>query len=228
LLARGGRLEQNPAMNRREVFITGGTGYMGQRLIPLLLARGHKVRALVRKGSEQKLPPGCTAVPGNPLEKESFAGQVAPADTFVQLVGVAHPSPSKGEQFRAIDLVSGRASVAAAATAGVKHFVYVSVAQPSSMMKDYIAVRAEVEGLIRSSGMNATILRPWYVLGPGHRWPYLILPVYWLMELMPSKRETARRLGLVTLPQMLAALARAVDEPAKGVKIMEVPEIRGQ
>jgi uncharacterized protein YbjT (DUF2867 family) len=94
------------------------------------------------------------------------------------------------------------------------------------MMKDYIAVRAEVEGLIRSSGMSATILRPWYVLGPGHWWPYAVLPVYWIMEMLPSKRDTARRLGLVTLRQMLNALARAVDEPAEGVRVWEVPEIR--
>lgn len=37
------------------VFIAGGTGYMGRRLIPRLLERGHKVRALVRRGSEFKL-----------------------------------------------------------------------------------------------------------------------------------------------------------------------------
>jgi hypothetical protein len=40
--------------------------------------------------------------------------------------------------------------------------------------------------------MNATILRPWYVLGPGHQWPYLLLPMYKLMELLPSTREGAR------------------------------------
>jgi uncharacterized protein YbjT (DUF2867 family) len=39
-------------MTPRNIFLTGGTGYMGSRLIPLLLARGPKVRALARKGSE--------------------------------------------------------------------------------------------------------------------------------------------------------------------------------
>ena len=77
------------------VFITGGTGYIGQRLIPELLARGHVVRALVRNGSIAKLPAGAAAVPGNPLDRTTFAGEVAPSDTFVQLVGVPHPSPAK-------------------------------------------------------------------------------------------------------------------------------------
>ena len=53
---------------RHRVFITGGSGYMGQRLIPRLLERGHEVRALVRPGSEKKLPPGCTPVFGNALD----------------------------------------------------------------------------------------------------------------------------------------------------------------
>jgi uncharacterized protein YbjT (DUF2867 family) len=213
-------------VNPRNVFITGGTGYMGARLIPLLVARGHKVRALARKGSEEKLRSGCEVVTGNALEKESFANQIHPSDTFVQLVGVPHPSPSKGEQFRAIDLVSVRASVAAAANARIQHFVYVSVAQPAPMMKDYIAVRAEGEALLRASGLNATILRPWYVLGPGHRWPYALLPAYWICELLPPTREGARRLGLVTLQEMLSALVRAVENPVEGVRVLEVPQIR--
>ncbi|HUL54775.1 MAG TPA: NAD(P)H-binding protein [Opitutaceae bacterium] len=215
-------------MDRRTVFVTGGTGYIGRRLIPLLLGRGHTVRALVRPGSEARLPPGCTAIPGNALDQATLAGAIAPADTVVQLVGVPHPSPSKAAQFRAVDLVSGLASVAAAGEVGVRHFVYVSVAHPSSMMQAYIAVRTEVEAALRASGLNATILRPWYVLGPGHRWPYLLLPVYWLMERLPSKREAARRLGLVTLPQMLCALVTAVETPAAGVRVWEVPQIRGR
>ena len=72
--------------------------------------------------------------------------------------------------------------------------------------------------------MNATILRPWYVLGPGHRWPYLLLPVYKLMEMLPATREGATRLGLVTLDQMVAALIDAVETPAHGVRMLEVPK----
>jgi uncharacterized protein YbjT (DUF2867 family) len=118
------------------------------------------------------------------------------------------------------------AAVAAATQAGVRHLVYVSVAHPAPMMQAYIQPRVEVEGAIHSNGLNATILRPWYVLGPGHRWPYLILPGYWIMGMIPSKREAVERLGLVTLKQMIAALVAAVENPAQGIKIVEVPDIR--
>jgi uncharacterized protein YbjT (DUF2867 family) len=211
---------------KRHVFVTGATGYMGSRLIRELLARGHRVRALVRAGSEKKLPAGAEAVAGDALDATSYQAEVPPCDTFVQLVGVAHPSPAKAAEFRAVDLVSGKAGVAAAKDAGVAHFVYVSVAQPAQMMKAYAAARAEVEEALRSSGMNCTILRPWYVLGPGHRWPYVLIPVYWVMGLIPATRESAQRLGLVTIRQMMAALVAAVENPASGARIVTVPGIR--
>src|SRR5579872_2379427 len=198
---------------RRRVFITGGTGYMGSRLIPRLLERGHEVRALVRAGSEHKLSRGCAPVVGDALEEASYVDKVSPSDTFVQLVGVAHPSPAKGAEFRKVDLVSGLGAVAAAKTAGIRHFVYLSVAHPAPTMHAYIAVRIECESAIREAGLNATVLRPWYVLGPGHWWPYLLLPMYKLAELLPQTREGAQRLGLVTLEQMVTALLAAVEQP---------------
>jgi len=213
-------------MAKHNVFIAGGTGYMGTRLITELLRRNHEVKALARSGSEQKLPAGCATVAGNALDKNSYMTRVRPADTFVHLVGVSHPNPSKAEQFRAVDFVSVQNSVPAAVAAGVEHFVYVSVAHPAPVMRRYWQVRAECEAMIRASGMNATILRPWYVLGPGHRWPYALAPMYWLFERLPARRETARRLGLVTLQQMIDALVGAVENPCKGIRIIEVEQLR--
>src|SRR5216684_7699367 len=158
------------------VFITGSTGYLGTPLIRALVDRGHSVRALVRPGSEKKLPAGVTAVSGDALDASSYAARLAPSDTFVQLVGVSHPSPSKAAQFQAIDRTSALGAIAAARQAGVQHFIYLSVAQPAPIMKSYQNVRAECETTLRESGMNVTIVRPWYVLGPGHRWPYVLLP----------------------------------------------------
>lgn len=199
---------------------------MGQRLIRRMLERGHEVRALVRAGSERKLPEGCTPIPGNALDGASYANRIAPGDTFVQLVGVAHPSPAKGKQFREIDLPSGLGAVAAAKQAGIRHFIYLSVAHPAPMMRDYIAVRSECEAAIERAELNATILRPWYVLGPGHWWPYLLVPMYKIAELLPATREGAQRLGLVTLEQMTSALMGAVETPVLGRKVVTVPEIR--
>jgi uncharacterized protein YbjT (DUF2867 family) len=78
----------------RTVFITGGTGYMGRALIPELAQRGHEVIALVRQQSVMKLPKNCRAVVGDALDSRSFTAFVPHGSSFVQLVGVAHPSPA--------------------------------------------------------------------------------------------------------------------------------------
>jgi uncharacterized protein YbjT (DUF2867 family) len=206
--------------------MTGGTGYLGSRLAANLLDRGHAVRALVRPGSEEKLPAGCEPVVGDALHGLSYAAQVPPADTFVHLVGVSRPSPSKAQEFLRVDLASVAAAVPVAVTAGIAHFVYVSVAHPAPVMRAYVTARARAESLIRESGLSATLLRPWYVLGPGHRWPVLLLPGYWFAGLLPGTRAAARRLGLVTLQQMLAALVHAVERPVAGLRVMDAPLIR--
>ena len=213
-------------MQTRHVFVTGGTGYLGRRVIPELLRRGHRVRALVRPGSERRLPEGAAAAVADALDAGSFAARVPPADTFLQLVGVPHPSPAKAALFRSVDFASARAGVEAAAQSGVAHFVYVSVAHPAPMMKAYWEARAEAEAFLAARKLNATVLRPWYVLGPGHRWPYLLVPGYWIAEKLPPTREAARRLGLVTLGQMAAAIVTAIENPVIGTRIVEVPEIR--
>jgi uncharacterized protein YbjT (DUF2867 family) len=208
------------------VFVTGSTGYMGRSLCSELAARGHRVRGLARPASKARLAAGCEAASGSALDAASYRDSVAGCDTLVHLVGVAHPSPAKAAEFRSVDLVSAREAVAAALHAGVRHLVYVGVAHPAPVMHAYIAARREAEDAVRASGIPATVLRPWYVLGPGHRWPYALLPAYWLLEALPATRESARRLGLVTLPQMVRALARAVEDPPQGVRILGVPEIR--
>jgi uncharacterized protein YbjT (DUF2867 family) len=209
----------------RHVFVTGGSGYLGRPLIAELLGRGHRVRALVRPGSEHRISAGAEVVSGNALDPIGWRAQVAPADTFVHLVGTPHPSPAKAAEFNAIDLPSIKAAVAAAATGGIAHFVYVSVAHPAPIMHAYIAVRSQGEALIASARLNATILRPWYVLGEGHRWAYALVPFYAVARLIPATSAGAQRLGLITHAQMLRALVTAVESPVSGIRIVEVPEI---
>jgi hypothetical protein len=116
----------------------------------------------------------------------------------------------EAEQCRSVDLVALQQSVAAAKHAAVKHLVFVSVAHPAPAMKAYVAIRIQCERILQESGLTATIVRPWYVLGPGHYWPYVLLPIYKALEAIPSTRESAIRLGLVTRSQMVNTLASAV------------------
>ena len=137
------------------VVLTGGTGYLGTRLAERLLARGHRVRLLVRSSAAGRSAAGAEAIIGNALDSESIATALQPGDTLVHLVGTAHPNPSKAAEFEAVDLASIRAAASAASRTAIAHLVYVSVAQPAPVMRAYVAARAEGEALIRASGRSA-------------------------------------------------------------------------
>jgi nucleoside-diphosphate-sugar epimerase len=208
------------------VFITGATGYIGQRLVPRLTERGHQVKALIRKGSEHKLAGSVERVIADPLQFDSYTREIRPSDTFVHLIGVPHPNPAKAAQFRQVDLVSIRVALKAASESGVRHFIYLSVAQPAPVMKAFLEVRCAGEEMLRASGMTTTFVRPWYVLGPGHYWPYPLVPIYWMLERLPLTRESARRLGLVTVDQMVQTLVWAIENPPDKIRIVDVLKIR--
>ena len=180
----------------------------------------------MRPSSAPKLARGAQPILGDALNAFTFAHHLGDSDTFIQLVGVPHPSPSKAEEFRSIDLVSVRESVRAVAGSTVRHFIYLSVAQPAPAMKAYVAVRAEGERLIRELDIPATFVRPWYVLGPGHWWPYAILPLYWIWGAFPSQRDTAQRLYPVKLAQVVSAIVDSVENPPADVRIIDAPEMR--
>ena len=84
------------------------------------------------------------------------------------------------------------------------------------------------ERIIADAKLTATVIRPWYVLGPGHRWPALLVPLYAFAERVPPLRDTARRLGLVTLRQMVNALVHSVEQPPSPgtTRVLGVPEIK--
>jgi uncharacterized protein YbjT (DUF2867 family) len=193
------------------IHFSGGTGYLGSALVPRLHARGLSTRLIPR---------------GDVFDAAAIAKAMHPGDTLIHLTGTPKPAPWKEKQFRAVDLPSLKASADAALLAQAGHFIYVSVAQPAPVMRAYVEVRREAETYLAKLGLRRTILRPWYVLGPNHWWPYALMPFYTLAERVPAWREGAIRLGLVTREQMVRALEAAVLEPAADCRIVETAAIR--
>jgi uncharacterized protein YbjT (DUF2867 family) len=209
------------------IFITGGTGYIGKRLIKKLVAQGYDVTALVRKGSENNLPKGVRAIIADPFDAATFQQWIPKGATYIQLLGVSHPSPRKKDQFQQIDLRSVKASADAAVKASVSHFIYLSVAMTdSTIMKDFRDARKEGEAYILSKHLLCTFIRPWYVIGPGHLWPVFLLPVYGMARFSSSKRKKAEKMSLITISQMLQTLMKAIESPPQKQRVFEVKHMK--
>jgi hypothetical protein len=93
-------------------------------------------------------------------------------------------------------------------------------------MHAYQEVRKEGEEYCLNKKLNCTFIRPWYVLGPGHWWPVLLLPIYGLAEIIPAWRMKARNMALVTIKQMLNALIYAAENEPAPIRILEIKDIR--
>lgn len=79
-------------MLARHVVVIGGTGYLGSRLIPRLIERGHTVTALVRPGARAKAAEGCRIVQVNPLDAAVRLGLVTLHEMLTTLVwAIEHP-----------------------------------------------------------------------------------------------------------------------------------------
>lgn len=148
------------------IFIAGGTGFIGQRLLAALKNKGYKTRCLVRTRARTNsgIDSCSEAVAGDITVRESLKGALNSIDMVVHLVGIIE---DKGDMtFERVHVEGTRNLAAEAKAAGVKHFFYQSAlgADLKSPAR-YQSTKAEAEEIVRGSGIPYTILRPSLVIG---------------------------------------------------------------
>jgi len=208
------------------VVIAGSTGFIGRALVAALVARGVHVTSIMRPGTESRLPAGAECLTSDPLNRATFLDAIRGFDAFVQLIGVPSPNPSMAEEFRRIDGSAGREGARACTEAGIPHYVYLSIPPDVPIMKSYVAVRAEVEALIASLGLTATVVRPFYVLGPGRRWPYFVMPLLWIGSVIPGLSRHVRTMAFNTREQVVDTIVHAIEHPPTGIDVWGVQRMK--
>ena len=146
--------------------VTGGTGFIGSRLLDLAVARGHRVRALARRPQ----PPrdGVEWVEGSLEKRDSLERLVPGSDAAIHIAGVINARDAAG--FEAGNVTGTLAMLAAATASGTRRFVHVSsLAAREPKVSQYGASKARSEELVRNSGLDWAIVRPPAVYGPGDR-----------------------------------------------------------
>lgn len=140
------------------ILVVGATGLLGGHVTRALLARGHRVRALVRDLSKADFP-GAELVPGDLLDPVSLAAATRGA---AQLFTTANSFMGRGANSpNRVDLPGYQALLAAARDGGVGRIVHVSSQglTPDSAV-DYFRVKYQVEEAVRAGGVPWVVLRP--------------------------------------------------------------------
>ncbi|MET0297265.1 MAG: NAD(P)H-binding protein [Microbacterium sp.] len=128
------------------ILVTGGTGDIGRRVVPLLQAAGCHVRVLTRRGGVDS--PGVHHVVGDTRRGRGIDAAMEGVSVVLHLAGGA-----KGDDAAAGHVVS------AAASAGVRHVVLISVIGAGSVPVGYLRMKAAAERTVAEAGIPYTILR---------------------------------------------------------------------
>lgn len=146
------------------IAVTGGTGFVGTRLIALALEAGHHVRALTRRVQTER--PGIAWVRGDLNATAALAELCAGADAVIHVAGVVNAPDRAG--FAAGNVEGTRNMLAAANESGVRRFVHVSsLAAREPELSAYGWSKAEGDALVMTSGLDWSIVRPPAIYGPG-------------------------------------------------------------
>jgi uncharacterized protein YbjT (DUF2867 family) len=149
--------------NWNKVFVTGGTGFIGLRVVTALVNAGADVTVLVRPEDEEKLGPlrrHIRMVSGDVWTVASLKGRSRGNGAVIHLVGSIRAQPERGFTFHQLNLVSARNVVSMAVSDGVPYFVLLSPAsRPSGVSIEYVRSKRQAENYLRTSGLRWAIVR---------------------------------------------------------------------
>lgn len=207
------------------VFVTGGTGFVGRAVVGALRAHGHRVRCLVRRGSERRLAQqtGVEAVGGDVTVSAGLEEVVRGADSVVHLVGIIREHRRSGVTFERLHTEATRHVLAAAQAAGVRRFVHMSAlgTRPGARSR-YHQTKWAAEEAVRRGGLEWTIFRPSVIFGPGDGFVTLLTRLVRWFPVVPVIGDGRNRLQPVAVETVAAGFAGALERPASVGQVFEV------
>jgi len=151
-----------------KILVTGANGYIGTRLIPLLVESGFDVVAFVRSKKRIDLPPQCASrvqiIEGDLLIKDSLSQLPRDIDVAYYLV---HSMGQRGGEFADLELAAASNFVSAISSTGCKQVIYLSGIVNDLNLSPHLSSRYRVEKILSSGSVPVTILKAGIIIGSG-------------------------------------------------------------
>lgn len=195
------------------ILVTGATGYIGGRLVPRLLAAGHRIRCLARNPGRLagRAWPGVELAKGDvsdPASLEAALHGVSQAYYLVHAMGEDRPD------FRGRDLRQALTFAEACAKAGVRRIVYLGgLGDPTCHRSDHLASRQEVGAALGSTGVPVLEFRAAVIVGSGSASFEMIRHLTERLPVMITPRWVNTRCQPIGVRDVLGYLTEALEHP---------------
>ena len=201
------------ADDARPVLVTGGTGFIGPKVVRALRARELPVRALVRRRARARDLEswGCEIVEGDVTDALAVRRAVDGCGSVVHLVAIRQ---GRREEFERVMTQATRDLVAAARDSGVERFVLMSALGTSEQTKDlvpYYEAKWQMEEAVRSSGLEHVVFRPSFVFGREGGLLPMFIRLTRFTPVTPVVGSGERRLQPIWVDDVAEFFARALQ-----------------
>jgi len=202
-------------VSSKAVFITGATGFIGQRLVSELLENGYRVRAMVRpeKSTDKRIPQGCEQVPVSLTDVRQLISIVAKSSAVIYCAGSVRGRSSADFALANIEGVRAMLAALEQCTNAPPMLLLSSLAASRPQLSDYSRSKYEGEQLLHGKpSLPWTILRPPAVYGPGDK---EMLPLLKMIRrgFLTHPGPDDQRLSLLHVDDLAAAVSSWLSAP---------------
>jgi uncharacterized protein YbjT (DUF2867 family) len=211
-------------MTERLIAVTGATGFIGRYLVDHLVAKRHRIRALVRKPQDFETE-GVETKRADIFDKGSLHGALEGVHTVYYLV---HSMKNEGREFAQMDREGAENFLNAAEASGVERIIYLGgLGETGPELSEHLKSRAEVGRILQSGRIQTTVLRAAIILGPGSASWEMLRQLVERLPVMTTPRWVETRCQPIALRDVLGYLVGCaeVDATARGTYDIGGPDI---
>jgi NADH dehydrogenase len=201
-----------------KIFVTGGTGFVGNEVMRQLVAQGHEIAALVRSGSESKLDMANSGqvniYPGDVTEPDTLPQAMQGCDAVIQLVGIIKEIPDKGVTFKRLHVAGSRNVIEAAVAQGIKRYLHMSSNGARLEANTlYHQSKWQAEQVLRDAPLDWTIFRPSLIFGRGGEFVEMLADLIRKLPVVPVIGDGQYRIQPVSVHQVAETYVKALTLP---------------
>ena len=205
------------------VTVIGATGFVGSHLVPHLVGRGHRVRAVSRTGRRLDWAPEVEAVACDVETGAGLDDALRGTDAVVHLVAI--PRELHGRRFAQVNVLGVERVIEAARRSQVARIVHLSalgVADDPHL--GFLFSKWRGEQLVRESGLDWRVLRPSLLFGPGDGFFNLIKTTltWWSPGVVAIPGKGSERFQPLSVDDLALAVEACLTDPARASSVYEL------